>query len=134
MIPRRTPLTRTRIKRSDKTKERAGLIEECDALTKKLIIAERGEACERCGKTPVYSSHIKAKGHYYRIRFEKRNLILLCYYDHIHWWHKSPDEAVEWMEEQWPGRLQELRIMAATAAKPDLKMLVLCLRKEVSEL
>lgn len=130
---------RARIGKSDSAKERAALTKECDALTKKLIIAERGAVCEQCGKDgrvePVYSAHIKAKGaRYRRLRFEKTNLLLLCYHDHIEWAHKEPDDFIQWVEAKWPGRLEMLRVMAATAAKVDLKMLVIVLRAEVAEL
>ena len=138
MIPRFSKLKRTRVKQSDKAKERAGLTKECDVLTKKLLIAERGAFCERCRKSaaiePVYSAHIKSKGPYSRIRFEKYNLLLLCYRDHIEWAHKEPDDFIQWIEQKWPGRLQQLRIMAATAPKLDLKLLAICLRTEVREL
>ena len=131
----RTPIKRTRVGKSDKAKERTALIKECDALTKMLLISERGATCEKCGKTaeqePIYSCHIKAKGHYQRLRFFRDNLLLMCYRDHIEWAHKEPDNFIQWIEQKWPGRLQLLREMAAISAKTDLKQLTICLREEL---
>lgn len=136
--PQRTAIIRTRVGKSDKAKERGNLTKECDRLTKQLIIYERGFFCERCavdGRVePLHSAHIKAKGHYRRLRFEKHNLLLLCYKDHLEFAHKEPDDFILWVEEKWPGRLQQLREMAATAAKVDLKQLVIVLRAEVRAL
>jgi hypothetical protein len=134
----RAPLKRTAIGKSDRAKERASLTKECDSLTKQLIIYERGFFCERCGadgrNSPLHSAHIKSKAHYRRLRFEKQNLLLLCYKDHLEFAHKEPQDFILWIEEKWPGRLQQLRIMAATAAKVDLKQLVIVLRAEVRAL
>ena len=135
---RGTPIKKTRIRKSDKAKVRSSLTAECDKLTKQIIIHERGNACERCGKTADIespaSAHIKSKGHYKRIRFYRPNLLLLCYRDHIEWAHKEPDDFLQWVEQKWPGRLEQLRIQAAISAKTDLKLLVICLRAEVRAL
>jgi hypothetical protein len=64
MFGAKAPVKRTRVGKSDEAKERAALNKECDALTKKLIVAERGYVCEAdgCGKTsayePIHSAHI----------------------------------------------------------------------------
>jgi hypothetical protein len=131
-------IKRTRIGKSDKAKTRAYLTKECDALTKKQIVAERGNACERCFKsgeveTPA-AAHIKSKGHYGRLRFEKDNLLLLCYHCHIEGAHKECDDFLQWIEQKWPGRLERLRIMAATARRIDLKELAIVLRAETKNL
>lgn len=42
-------------------------------------------------------SHIYPKGTYRRIEFEPENILPLCYACHIHWWHKNPLEAREWL-------------------------------------
>jgi hypothetical protein len=121
---------------SEKSKARAAMTKEADALVKKLLISERGYRCEKCLRTdlPIYSCHIKSKGPYTRLRFEKLNLLLLCYRDHIEWNHKEPDDFIQWLELKWPGRLQTLRILAGTAAKVDLKELLIGLRYEVKNL
>jgi hypothetical protein len=136
VIPRYSRIKRTRSRRTPKAKERAVMVAEADALTKKLLIAERGEKCEvdNCGALPIYSAHIKSKGPYKLLRFEKQNLLLLCYRHHIEWAHKEPDDFIQWIELKWPGRLQMLREFAATAAKCDLKLLLIVLRDEVSKL
>lgn len=136
--PPRTTIKHTRVGKSDKARVRAELTAMCDALVKKLLIAERGSSCERCGRSginlPLHAAHIKSKGPYARLRFEKLNLLLLCYHDHIEWAHKEPDDFIQWIEQEWPGRLQTLREMAATAPRVDLKELVIALRLEVSAL
>jgi hypothetical protein len=134
MIRQRHPIKRSPIRKTEKSRAKKSLTAECDKLAKQLIIAERGDKCERCGKSDPQSAHILSKGHYQRIRFLKENLLLLCVGCHIYGAHKDPTEFTLWIDEKWPGRIIDLRMMAATAPKVDLKLLAIVLRAEVRAL
>lgn len=136
MIPRFTKLKRTRVKRSDKARSRAALIKELDKLCSTLVIA-RDRACVRCGGTKgLMSAHVLPKGMYPRLRFELYNLMTMDYACHLgnRGWHKDPLGSREWFHSNYPGRYDDLVVMAATAPKVDLKSLVICLRAEVRAL
>lgn len=123
------------MKRSAKSESRRKLTSECDVLVRKLVLARDGYKCVKCGGTFVLqASHLFSKGKYTRLRFELLNVVVMCVGCHLYWWHKNPLEAHEWLEEKYPGRTDQLRLMAATASKLDIYSLVLCLRKEVKEL
>ena len=123
------------IKRSKKTAGKRKLISEADQLVRKLVLARDSYVCVRCNGTNVLAAaHILPKGHYPRLRFELLNVISLCYRDHMHFAHRDPVGFTAWLEEKYPGRIEQLRIMAATARKIDLHELLICLRKEVAEL
>lgn len=119
MIKRRKPIKRK--------SPRQRLAEEVDSLLKEFIHERDFWACVRCHNGPpqvvIQSAHIKSKGHYGRLRFEPLNLLTLCIGCHIFFAHKEPGDFMLWLEEKYPGRDQQLRIMAATARKPDLKEL-----------
>lgn len=38
-----------------------------------------------------------------------RNLKALCYYCHLHWWHKNPIEAAEWYKKNYPKNARYLK-------------------------
>lgn len=77
--------------------------------------------CQKCGKKVegqnAHGSHILPEGAYPLMSAEVDNLITMCYYDHINWWHKSPHEASAWFDKKWPGRYQELRALAEEKRK-----------------
>ena len=134
--PLRKRIVARRSVKSDSTKERAALVRECDSLCSKLVIA-RDRACVRCGgAVGLMSCHILPKGNQPKLRFDLYNLMAMDYECHLgnKGWHKDPLGSREWFEQKYPGRYDKLRIMAATAAKTDLKLLAICLRREVAEL
>lgn len=71
--------------------------------------------CQKCGKKVegqnAHGSHILNEGAYPLMSAEVCNLLTMCYFCHINWWHKSPHDATDWFNEKWPGRIQELRAM-----------------------
>lgn len=123
---------RTPIKRTSKHN---GLEKECDALVRQLVYARDGLQCVKCGGTKALTpSHILAKGHCKRLRWDPHNILTMCWPCHCYWWHDNPAGAMLWMEEHYPGRLQTLREIAATAGRIDLKELAIALRLEVQNL
>jgi len=138
MIQRFARLKRSRVRRSDKAQSRHDMTVELDGLVRSLVLARDKHACVKCGaggpNVVLQASHILSKGPASRIRFDTHNVLTMCLRCHIYWWHKEPTAAYEWLEQKYPGRLAELRIMAATAPRVDMPMLLLCLRQEVLRL
>lgn len=52
----------------------------------------------------LQDNHILPKSHYPSLRYDILNHVALCYRHHIYWWHKSPLEAIEWLQETFPHR------------------------------
>jgi hypothetical protein len=133
MSRQRNPIQRSPIKPTPKARRAPSLRAECDGLVRELVLRRDGNCCLRCGKTDkLQAAHILSKGHYQRIRFELLNVLSLCVGCHIYGAHRDPADFVEWLEEKYPGRIQLLRELAATAAKVDLKELAIGLRLEVA--
>jgi 5-methylcytosine-specific restriction endonuclease McrA len=119
----------------NRVSERKHMVSECDQLVRKLVMARDNHRCVRCGKSSgLAAAHVLSKGHYDRIRWELLNVIALCVGCHIFGAHKDPTEFTAWLEEKYPGRSEQLREMAATAGKTDLKLLAIVLRLEVAAL
>lgn len=122
------------IKSGKKARSRSRQEKDVDALAKKCLILLRGEACERCGKLPVFSSHILPKGKHKRMRWMLENILLLCYACHMHFWHKHPHAAVAWFDEKFPGRYENLQIWTRQMPPIDLKEIRIGLEMQLKEL
>ena len=123
------------IKSSKKSSTKRKLISECDQLVRKLVLNRDDYKCVRCGGNHVLqASHVISKGRATRIRFELLNVLTMCLKCHIFWAHRDPVGFVDWVNKTYPGRIEQLQIMAATAGKLDLKELVIALRREVESL
>ena len=105
-----------------------------DKLFRQIIVAERPHKCEWCGKQPevLQVAHILPKGSWPRLRYQRANVLLLCYYCHMERAHKSPLEFREWLTSYKGGDpLNNLRAMARELPKIDLKMIALCLKEQL---
>ncbi len=101
---RSTPLIRKfyRLKRSRlKVKTtKSLLLKDCTKLFNKIILKERINKCEWCGRTKRLNiGHILPKGQYPRLRYFKQNVILFCFPCHPPRWHNNPLEAAKFMLE-----------------------------------
>ena len=110
------PPKRPKVKKKPKKKSPTHYRKLCVADAKTKAKERDKGICQRCGKkvegANAHGSHILNEGAYPLMSAEVDNIILLCYYDHINWWHKNPFEVSQWFEEKWPGRYKELREMA----------------------
>jgi hypothetical protein len=125
------------IKTTRKAGKRKRLASQCDVLISALVLHRDGNVCVKCGKGPesvLQAAHVLSKGHYPRLRFELLNVLTLCRGCHIFGAHKDPADFMAWIEGKYPGRIELLRVLAATAAKSDLSELVIGLRLEVQGL
>jgi len=85
--------------------KRSRVINRLKNLFSQIIRLRDNYTCQRCGKKydkidrAIHTSHIWPVGTYRSMRFEIDNAKLLCYYDHINWWHKNPMQAGAWVRE-----------------------------------
>ena len=95
-----------------KKTERRKLIEKLDKICRKYVLLRDKNICQKCGKhvdkSGAHCSHVipRSAGNY--LRWNPMNLKLLCFHDHINWWHKNPLEAAEWFKKKFPHRLAYL--------------------------
>jgi hypothetical protein len=69
------------------------------------------------------------------MEFVSGNIIALCYACHIHFWHKNPIEAHDWLKQKLPDRMKKLKLIAQKGmGSRDYKQLRTTLRKELNEL
>ena len=88
-----------------KKTERQKLVARLDKLVRERVLARDKYRCCKCEK-PVsgcnaHVAHIISRRNY-KLRWDMRNLRLLCYYDHIRWAHNSPLEFAEWFKGRYP--------------------------------
>lgn len=96
--------------------------ESLDGLLKQILILQRGEYCEHCGSTyRLQGAHIFPKGKYQKIRFMPLNLLILCFPCHPEWCHRNPVEFTRWLDEKFPGRINEIVKWERMMPKIDLK-------------
>lgn len=72
--------------------------------------------CVKCGKKVIgmnaHGSHIYNEGTYRSMSADPDNILTMCYYDHINWWHKSPLDASEWFKKKYPELAKTLKLRA----------------------
>jgi hypothetical protein len=85
--------------------------------------------CERCGKDrALYRAHIMPVGRVPFMEFDPDNAIPLCFACHIHWWHKFPTQATEWITDKLGAdRMAEL----TRRATPEVNALGIPVRRPV---
>ncbi len=94
-----------------KTK-RKKLIEKLDKICREIVYIRDGGCCQRCGKPVIgqnaHCSHVIPRSKGNALRWHPDNHKLLCFHDHINWWHKNPLEAEEWFKKKFPVRYKFL--------------------------
>ena len=119
--------------------DRYKLILICEKLLKQIILKERGAKCEWCKKNKVMQmAHILPKGLHPRLRFHRRNILLLCFYCHLIKWHRHPLNAAKFLI-KYKGQNYESELLVAEIAAPKitifwLKTLEIVLKRELEEL
>lgn len=99
------------------------LAEQLDKELRKTAIARDGECCTHCGWEPrehrelarLHTSHVIPKREGHGLRWDIRNVTILCYRCHLEWWHKDPLSAAKWFQETYPDRYEYVM------ARHDLK-------------
>lgn len=91
------------------------------SLMYQCVTTKWGEMCLYCKQHKGQMSHIYPKGKYRRLEFEPDNVIPLCYAHHIHFWHKNPIEAREWLDSFFPKKTME-KLKMATLSRDKWSM------------
>ena len=97
---------------------RKGLRTKLDKLVKEYVKKRDNYTCQRCGKklegSNCHGSHVIPVSAGLRWAYDTENIIVLCFHDHINYWHKNPIEASQWFQDKFPERyayLQQVREM-----------------------
>lgn len=87
---------------------RSVLKKKLDKLVKDYVKQRDNYTCQRCNKivegTNCHASHVLPVGSHANMQFDPLNMKVLCYHDHINWWHKNPLESGEWYRQTFPER------------------------------
>ena len=87
---------------------RKGQIKKLDKLAMEAVLKRDKNRCQKCGKyvekQNAHISHVVPKSKGYALRWDLKNLKVLCFHCHINWWHKNPMEAWEWFRIKFPER------------------------------
>ena len=91
-------------------------------LASQTCQARDGHECLRCSKTTTLcASHIYPKGMHRKMEYDLDNLKTLCYRCHMHFWHRNPIEAWEWLQKTLPKkRLDRLKLRSQVIDKTPL--------------
>src|SRR3990167_7670347 len=97
--------------------KRTKLIQKADALIRERV-RERDKVCQKCGSPQASQpSHVYSRNDK-RIRWDENNILWMCYFCHIQWWHREPMEAHEWFKAKFPDRWKYLQKKRKELSKP----------------
>jgi len=95
---------------------RKTIIKKLDKLSKQVVYLRDKDTCQHCHKrvegSNRHASHVVPVSAGHKLRWDTKNLKVMCYHCHINWWHKNPIESGEWFKSTFPDRwgyLQEQR-------------------------
>ncbi len=99
-------------KRRKKT-DRRKLKDKLEKLVKNFVRERDDYTCQKCRKrvegTNCHASHVIPVSRDGRLAFDPLNLKVLCFHDHINWWHKNPAASGPWFIETFPDRWEYLQ-------------------------
>lgn len=93
-----------------KEKKVSKIRKEVEDLAKLVAKIRAGWTCQKCNNgvrlegSNCHGSHIIPVSHGNSLRFDPFNILCFCYFHHLRWWHKSPVEAGEWFNTNFPNR------------------------------
>ena len=125
-----------RYTRVRKRSKKNTLVTEADSWVRAIVFAKQGTdgnsgLCAKCGlQKLLQAAHIFSKGSHPSLRYDLDNVIGLCLRCHIFWAHRDPVAFVDWVEQKYPGRVDQLRLAAQMPRKIDLKELI-CVLKSI---
>ena len=98
------------------------LKKKLEKLVKDYVKRRDDYTCQRCGKfvdgTNCHASHVIPVSRSGFLQFDPKNMKVLCYHDHINWWHKHPVEAGAWFTDKFPERWGYLERIHKERRKP----------------
>ena len=85
---------------------------QLDVLIKQIVKIRDKFTCQKCFKvvegSNCHASHVIPVSAGNKLRWDEKNLKVLCYHHHINWWHKNPTESGEWFKKSFPDRWKYL--------------------------
>lgn len=120
------PIKRTPVKKravvKKKTPSKTLLKKRLEKLVKDYVKRRDEYTCQRCGLvvegSNCHASHVIPVSRSGYLQFEPLNMKVLCYHDHINWWHKHPVEAGKWYTDKFPERWEYLQELHRQRLKP----------------
>lgn len=101
-------------KLSTRKKSQSWYRKKCVKIAKDEAKKRDKHICQRCGKKVegmnAHGSHIYNEGTYHSMSADTDNILTMCYYCHINWWHKSPLDASRWFKGKYPELYKKLRL------------------------
>lgn len=105
-----------------KKSNRQKLKKTLEHLVKEYVKKRDNYTCQRCGKkvegVNCHASHVIPVSRSSNLQFDPMNMKVLCYHDHINWWHKHPIEAGKWFTDTFPERWEYLEAKYRLAPVP----------------
>jgi 5-methylcytosine-specific restriction endonuclease McrA len=110
-----------------KKPSRSKLKKDLDKLVKDSVKIRDNYTCQHCLKkvtgTNCHGSHILPVGSYSNMQFDPRNIKVLCFHCHRHFWHNNPLEAGEWYKQTFTENWYYLQERSKIAPKlPTYKL------------
>lgn len=113
----------TRSSRSAKEKKPSWYRKKAIELAKKLAKERDGYTCQKCGKdrltAQIQASHNVSVGQCVALAADVINILALCSYHHLRWWHSHPLDASAWFQEKYPDRYEYLMKKQKMHTKPN---------------
>lgn len=108
MIPKVARKRRRNHVRRDKTRSRAKMIRELDAVARQIVFERDGFECVRCRSVShLQWAHVFSRRHLC-LRWESDNAMTLCVGCHL-FWHHEPALAVDWYIKTFRDRYERIR-------------------------
>lgn len=99
-----------------------GLKKKLEKLVKDYVKQRDNYTCQKCGVkvsgSNCHASHVIPVSRSGYLQFEPLNMKVLCYHDHINWWHKHPVESGQWFRDTFPERWEYLDNLHKQGLKP----------------
>ena len=100
------------------SKARTRLMHQADAAFSQVVKWRDGHTCERCESDyQPECAHLITRD-YKAVRTSLQNAVTLCRTCHA-WFTHHPVEWENWLEDKWPGRLQQVKTRALKYERVD---------------
>lgn len=105
---------------------RSKLLKKADVLFSKVIRSPG--YCLRCGsRDRLQCAHLRSRN-YKAVRWDRSNAICLCSACHVYFTYR-PLEWEVWIEERFPGRMDDLKYKALNSPVPDYQEVIMELQQ-----
>ncbi len=104
-----------------------------DKLTRQIALNKANKMCEHCLSTNVLQANHIIPRTVEALRWDHRNIVILCRKCHLYWWHKDIVAAYEWAASirDFNGLKLRRGVAEITKDNPDLQATKLYLENEL---